>query len=308
MELPDVWKACFRGKRVCLVGNAPEPWPPNLPIDEHDVIVRFNDCVRGGSWGSLTSIYCTTLRKEVRTDPRQMQAEGIPVVFTGSKPDGESKLAWKFVGVDLEPSLGCWPSSGLMAVCIAMACQASHITLAAFTLAPPLARDPAWPPRYAPPWAYHNFLGERRMLARMLRDFKGSVELPASLQSLRHPAFNQPNPHWKTLAQVLASMSQDQTNNASQDSEFIRLMGKRLQWLSCELSLIEPSIQGVSELEPYFYLPKDTLLHCNRWMLFDPNGTRFMDGFLARLRTLQISKRYPESNSHAEHLLACDLE
>ena len=114
--MPDFWRSQLAGKRVCIIGNAPSIVPPRLSIDEHDIVIRFNDYALGGLWGSKTSFYCSTFRKEVRTDPDCMRAEGVPLVCTGSQPFGKEELTWEFAGSDLEHRVGCWPSSGLMAI------------------------------------------------------------------------------------------------------------------------------------------------------------------------------------------------
>jgi hypothetical protein len=114
-NIPDYWQSRLAGKRVCIVGNAPSLEIPHPPINEHDIVIRFNDCVRGGPWGTKTSFYCTTLRKEIRTNPEGFRVEGVPLVLTGPQSSGNDELTWEFAGRELTHSLGWWPSSGLMA-------------------------------------------------------------------------------------------------------------------------------------------------------------------------------------------------
>lgn len=290
-NIPAYWQSRLSGKRVCIVGNAPALETPHPPIDEHDIVIRFNDCVRGGPWGTKTSFYCTTLRKEVRTNPEDFRAEDIPLVFTGPQPSGNDELTWEFAGRELAHHLGCWPSSGLMAAHIACASRAAHVTLAAMTFAYPLTRDPAWGPRYAPPWIYHNFLGERRVLAGLLQTFVGSIDLPPALSALRLGAYNRSNPQWRTLASALQSVSQ------MAQARFVQMglghgelppdVQELLSEVAKELSGQGPSMEGVRQLEPFFHLSTDKNLHPERWFLFHLKGARLMDDLLVRSRSLQ---------------------
>lgn len=290
-NIPAYWQSQLSGKRVCIVGNAPSLEIPHPPIDEHDIVIRFNDCVRGGPWGTKTSFYCTTLKKEVRTNPECFRAEGIPLVFTGSQPWGKDALTWEFAGRELAHHLGCWPSSGLMAAYIACASKAAHITLAAMTFAYPIAREPSWGPRYAPPWIFHNFLGERRVLAGLLQTFEGSIDLPQALSALRLGAFNRSNPHWRTVVAALQSVSRMAQDRFVQmgigHDELNPDVQELFNKMTRELSGQEPTMDGVRQLEPFFYLPTDKSLHPERWFLFHLKGARLMDDLLVRLRSLQ---------------------
>lgn len=285
------WQRRLSGKRVCIVGNAPSLEIPHPPIDQHDIVIRFNDCIRGGSWGTKISFYCTTLRKEVRTDPEYLRAEGIPVVFTGPQPSGNYELTWDFAGQELARSLGCWPSSGLMAVYITCACKAAHVTLSAMALAYPIVREPSWGPRYAPPCYFHNFLGERRVLAGLIRTFDGSIDLPPALSALRLGAFDCTDWRWETLASALTSVSRvGQSYCTETDIEKGKLpshVQDLLHEVTRELSTLRPSMEGVRHLESFFHLSTDKHLHRERWLLFHPLGVRLMDDLLCRLRKLQ---------------------
>lgn len=300
MDLPEFWADRLKGKRICIVGNAPSMYPTQTPIDEHDVVFRFNDYVQGGEWGSRTSYYCTTMRKEVRTDPNSVRAKNIPLVNTSSNPSGACELSWKFAGVELEQSVGCWPSSGLMAAYIACACKAEHVTLAAMTLAPTLIRESSWHPRYAPPWVYHNFLGERRVLAHLLQTTTCSFDLPPGLGSLRLCTSNYPDPLWAKLASELKFISQtggySSPNTANLNGQLKPEVLDRLQRISKALSVTAPCMEGVRILEPYFYLSGEKRLHHERWLLFHPTGAPLMDGLLVQLRSLQ-AQATPQTDS-----------
>ena len=291
-NIPAYWQNRLSGKRVCIVGNAPSLEIPHHPIDEHDIVIRFNDCIRGGPWGTKTSFYCTTLRKEVRTNPEGFRAAGIPLVLTGPRPSENDELTWEFAGHELAQHLGCWPSSGLMAAYIAIASKAAHVTLTAMTFACPIAREPSWGPRYSPPWIFHNFLGERRVLAGLIETFEGSLALPHALSALRLGAFNRANPRWWTLASVLHSVSQMTHEQFEQKGighgELSRYVQGLLDEVAEELSCLEPSMEGVRQLEPFLHLSTEKRLHADRWLLFHLKGARLMDDMLVRLRNLQI--------------------
>lgn len=293
-----IWVDRLQGKRICIVGNAPSMIPTRIPVDDHDVIFRFNNYIQGGEWGSRTTYYCTTMRKEVRTDPNVVRAKNIPLVFTGHNPSGAFEHSWEFAGVELENSLGCWPSSGLMAFYIACASKAAHITLAAMALGPSIIREPAWSSRYAPPWAYHNFLGERRVLARLLQVSKCPIDLPPALGSLALPSAHYPDPIWTTLASELNIISEMGEVSCSEipdrkDDLHPDVMD-RLQRIANVLSKIESSMEGVKKMEPFFYLPREKVRHNKRWLLFHPTGARLMNDLLVKLRRLQT--QYPSSD------------
>lgn len=291
IDLPGYWTDHLEGKRICIVGNAPSITSTRIPIDEHDVIFRFNDNLQGGEWGTRTSYYCTTMRKEVRTAPNSVRAKAIPLVFTGRNPVGSYDLSWGFSGVDLERSLGCWPSSGLMAVHIACASMAEHVTLAAMTLAPTLIRESTWPPRYAPPWVYHNFLGERRVLSQLLQTAKCSMDLPPALDPLRRCASSDPGSLWAPLASALEMLSHAEDSSGQVKDPCNGPLSSKvfdfMQWVSNSLSGMEPCMAGVRQVEPFFFLPTERSRHPERWLLFHAVGAQLMDDILVRLRRLQ---------------------
>lgn len=134
------WRDLFSGATVCIVGNAEVTEPPVFPVDEHDVVIRFNDCVRGGFRGTKTSLYCTADGRSLSLNPRSRRIAGVLTASTGSRSDPRKDCSWHFVGLELESELGCWPSSGLMAFYVACLLGARHVSLVGMTLAPSLQR------------------------------------------------------------------------------------------------------------------------------------------------------------------------
>jgi len=83
-------------------------------------------------------------------------------------PTGLAVWDWSGVAKELMEWLGCLPSAGIVAVVQAIAGGAAYIRIVDMDLKPLFKRD-GWHSRQAPPSFYHNFLGERRLFARLSR-------------------------------------------------------------------------------------------------------------------------------------------
>ena len=70
----------------------------------------------------------------------------------------------------LEPQLGCFPSSGLVAIYGALK-LAKHVSICRMPLKPSLVRAADMSPREPLPCAFHNWLGERRLGSSLLREY-----------------------------------------------------------------------------------------------------------------------------------------
>lgn len=280
----EYWSGKLSGKSVCIVGNGPiGSMPPASAVDEHDVVIRFNDCSNDGELGYKTSIYCTTLRKEVTTDAESFKDEGVLVVYTGRHAEPDAYLSWSGVGHKLSERLHCWPSSGLMAVYLAQICTASQLTLVGMTLAPSLVREPSWHPRYAPPWFYHNFLGERRVLAEISRDFEGDKRLPHALEKLRRVSLHEDFDDWLQIEEGLNRIS-CMGNQPGMPRD-----GCISSWreLTEQVTRLKSSLRGVALCEPFLFLPTDTSLHHTRWYLYNNYVSTCVEKFAEALRSAQ---------------------
>ncbi len=280
----EYWADKLRGKSVCIVGNGPiGHMPAACDVDDHDVVIRFNDFVKGGALGNKTDIYGTTLRKEVTTDAQSIKAEGASVVYTGRHAEPEAYLSWSGIGRELSKQLLCWPSSGLMAVYLAHTCKTSQLTLVGMNLAPSLARERLWLPRYAAPWFFHNFLGERRILAKIVREFEGDIALPHALEPLRRVSVHEDIDSWFQIEDGLSRIT-----NMGDQPDVIRDSCVIL-WneLTEQVMELRPSLIGVALCEPFLFLPTDKSLHHTRWYLYNNHASILVEKFVKILRSAQ---------------------
>lgn len=272
-------------KRVCIVGNAPEISPPEIPVDEHDVVFRFNNFKTGGEWGVKITHYCTTFRKEGCMPFKDYVPEDVQVLETCSRPRTSGGVSLAGIGYVLGRRLGCWPSSGLMACYLACLSGASLVTLVGMTLAPSLRREVKWGARYAPPWFYHNWIGERRVLSDLLNITSTQVVLPPILESLRNPIKSEGLDGWKEIARRM------EYGLAIGGGCGIRSFEKALlalREIKKDLAEFSPNIEGVRLLEPFLFLPRKREDHGRRWHLFHFEGAWLVDEISAQLRRLQV--------------------
>lgn len=181
----------------------------------------------------------------------------------------------------LEPLLGCFPSSGLVAIHGGLQ-FAERISIYRIPLRPSFVRAAGMPPRKPLPCAFHNWLGERRIALSLLREHSPERLLwePFPLESLTD--CGQPtdcNP--VTLLTDLFSRG-----SSVQESE--------LTWTLERLARVDRStwsrnVDGASlaALERYFFLNRSSSNTPN-WWLFNNRVSSSLDEILRKLMVCQL--------------------
>jgi len=156
-----------------------------------------------GERGDRTTIYVTTFGKEIRKiSPEKMRAAGALIATTARRPLSPTQrslvdLDWFNLARELAIRLGTWPSSGIVALSAAIRGRPKLVRLVGMDLGPRFERPLEWDRRYTPPWLWHNWLGERRVLADLsLRAHRQAtvLELPPSLRaSIGAPSSRRPH-------------------------------------------------------------------------------------------------------------------
>jgi len=294
----------FARRSVCIVGNGGDDGSISpADIDGHDVVVRFNDATLDGSLGRRIDVYATTFRKEVRSPPSLFRDRGarLATLSRAAPPAdlGARVEVWEASARALEGVLGCWPSSGLVAMFEAVGRGARCITLAGMDLAPSLARDPKWPEGYAPPSLYHNFIGEQRVFRDLVRSARESGTTFRPCRSLARLLPKAARPRVRVDAHALVTLdlpgaheSLAATDRERGRDDYRRLV-QRLRAVVARGASRGPdpvtltlAIDAVSATERYYFLSQVAARRRFFWWLFDSSLSPSVEAMVRFLRTV----------------------
>lgn len=180
----------------------------------------------------------------------------------------------------LEPLLGCFPSSGLVAIHGALQ-LAQHVSICRMPLKPSLVRVAGMSPRKPLPCAFHNWLGERRLGLSLQREH-GPERLLWKSFSLEAVADRGGPTDSNPLMQLMDLFGQ---GACVLESEFAgrleQLMGvEQRAWIR---NADETSLRA---LERHFFLSRH---HCDtpNWWLYSNRASVPLDTILHRLMLCQ---------------------
>lgn len=295
--LPDDALEPLRGRTVCIVGNGPleETVAPNR-IDGHDAVVRFNRHPPVPGAGTRTTLHVTNLRPETAAAVAAAVADDIPIA-TASVGGDRPAVRWDGLAAQLETVLGCPPSSGLVAIAAAILARPLHLTIVGMDLAPRFS----WvgrPPKPGPS-LYHNWIGERRVFAWLMR--KGQalgvpITLPSALsEALPGSAGQAPDP--ELLDRLLEARVGDTLETLRAQGRtpggmevFRRVAATLTTTLSDDYRVVLADPRSVAlanlvrHLERYLFLPRERGVRDHPWWLYDPRCAELLERTATALR------------------------
>ncbi|ELK8309625.1 TPA: hypothetical protein I7693_05945 [Vibrio vulnificus] len=222
-----------------IVGNG----PGDLVIKQHEKVIRFNQPLTTASSADL-----------VMTNGK-LAGIKAGVLVQGEVP---SKLFYEKLeayGKELEDSLGCKPSIGLLTL-KTMLNFGVTINVSRMTLLPSLERPQDYNQRKALPAAYHNWLGERRLASGWI----DKLNWPGYVMKLAHhePANDAISSCILSKLQSLPSLPKEEaTQLLKQLSEV-----KPVTWLE------HIDYSSLKTIEPLFFVLRGRNTSPN-WWLYD---------------------------------------
>lgn len=289
---------------MCIVGNGPVgASAPGEDVDGHDVVVRFNDMQLDGPLGRRVDVYVTTFRHDVRTSPLEMINLGarLATLSRAAIPESiEGRVdVWEDAARALEIELGCWPSSGLAAFYEAVRQRARRITLVAMNLAPPFAGGGTRGGSAPRGSMYHNFVGERRVFAALVRKaqaFGIALSLtPELLAGIPGPRGSAPPPEQvDALLAAMPDVSLDRLRVAGRSdagrSGFVRVVQAIASTFPADFRVVLGDSRTARcaalcrGLERYLFLPRGKRVRGHPWWLHDASLCGEVEQLAAALR------------------------
>lgn len=198
----------------------------------------------------------------------------------------ELQNALSDIALDLRMSLGCYPSAGTT---IFIALSSLQIPLHVFkmTLCPGLERPNTLPLRKPLPSAFHNWLGERRIVLECWRESSTYCHWPQLYLSTDPVKFfikDLTNPYTSLMEWFL----KHEGGNPF-DAETATL--QRLIDLPLSAWQLNANLNVLIELERFFFLSRDELLTPN-WWLYCNNTSKLMNAIQLRLMQVQQTLIY----------------
>lgn len=183
--------------------------------------------------------------------------------------------------IDLAPLLGCFPSSGLVAIHGVLQ-LAKQISIYRVPLKPSLVRIADMSPRKPLPCAFHNWLGERRLGLCFLREF-GPERLRWKSLSLE-PVLDRGEPTDSNPLMLLLEVFRQ--GRSVRESE---LSGTLAQLAAVEQSAWRRNAKEsyLTALESHFFLSRESSVTPN-WWLYSNRISVPLDRILHRLMLCQL--------------------
>jgi hypothetical protein len=230
------------GKVVCKAGEK---------------IVRFNQKTDSAGW-------------DLNICNGKVTGERTPFSLNGIEPVHGFAGLLKETAEKLKEELGTWPSSGL-ATLLALVDAGLTVKLSGMNLLPSIARPMGLGQRVPLACAYHNWLGERRVVLPMLSALDWpSFWLPDE-ESSGNDSFN-PYP----LITVLPDL------DCAEGRKLIAALGQ----VPAELWLEHAGLETIQKMERLFFLSRSEMRTPN-WWLYDHFASHCMSRVLYRLAQAQ---------------------
>ncbi len=183
--------------------------------------------------------------------------------------------------IALEAVLGCFPSSGLVAVHAALQ-LAEQVQVYRMPLKPSLIRPAGMSPRKPLPCAFHNWLGERRLGLYLLREYGPKRLLwnslaPEALTDSGAPTDSAP---LAILENLFCQAQSDQEDELAETLDWLAGIERRAWARNAEETRL-------TTLEQYFFLSRHHPVTTN-WWLFNNRLSAPLDAVLQRLMVCQF--------------------
>jgi len=181
----------------------------------------------------------------------------------------------------LETILGCFPSSGLVAVHAALQ-LAERVSVFRMPLKPSFVRPASMSPRKPLPCAFHNWLGERRLGLSLLREYGPERLLwnslaPEALTDSGEPTDSDP---LTILKNLFGQAQSDQEDEFAETLDWLAGIERRSWARNAEETRL-------TTLEQYFFLSRHHPVTTN-WWLFNNRLSAPLDAVLQRLMVCQF--------------------
>ncbi len=182
--------------------------------------------------------------------------------------------------IDLAPQLGCFPSSGLVAIHGSLQ-LAKQVSICCMPLKPSFVRTPDMLPRKPLPCAFHNWLGERRLALSLLRKYGPERIRWKSL--LLEPVADRGELTDSTPLMLLTHLFSQGRN--IKESEFAEAL-EQLTGVKQDAWSRNADETSLAALERHFFLSRDCSDTPN-WWLYSNSISVPLDNILHRLMLCQ---------------------
>lgn len=260
----------LQGVRCLVIGNAAgrihEPWPS-------DLCITFNggQCPQSARW-------------HLDASSKRANPGGLPEIclhgYAPSQIIDVLRIALKASTEEGLRDLRCWPSTGFSVVHALWGMEA-EVCISRIHFDPSLQRNGAYGPRSAPPQAYHNWLGERRVSLARWRKARSSTwswDLPKMATDEVSQAKD-----FASIGMVLEALGRAKKTRSLDELEELALRS-----IVADPGLLEcgSRIEKIIALERYFHLIRGVNKTSN-WWLYDDRGSQVVQALAEQIRKAQ---------------------
>lgn len=239
----------------CVVGNGANTFGP-LPIAKHTIgfnkpiVPPFDVIVHNNAHQGLSKTISLKINSIFDVD----------------------LLFFKHTAYELEKTLGCWPSLGLVAIATAIKCKKS-LSVRYMNLLPSLARPTSFPVNKPLAASYHNWLAERRYAFTLLRE----IDWPEYRLISNHvrAAISKPVRNWLIELASIQTLGKGKAKQRIDELFELSIM----QWYAA-VSVTKP--QDIAACDSVFILSR-TNHQTPNWWLYDIDYSLKMDAIRTKL-------------------------